>query len=1034
MKKKQRLSMLLAIVMVLTMTNVGTLTSFAAVPTMSHAMDVISTGLNQAINVIEGPDEKLYIAEYGGGKITKVDKNGQNKQDFVSGLNQPIGMAFDRDGNLYVAQHAGAKIEKITPSGVKSTVKEGTGILTGIIIDSKDKLYTVEYGTGKILKMNLDGSGLTEFATALGNNSLIGMTIDSNDNIYVADRAGGRIKKITPSGDVSTFIEGLTTPTWVTLGQDGYFYASLGSRIIEKYDTSGKKIDSFFTPSTLGYPWGTSIDDTGYIYFQTMGSVTEKIVGKGWTTDKTHIELIMNTNMSDATADAEAFTISGVASNPEVIEATTSGSSLHLTLDRDISYTDTSIKVSYSKTGTNNLAVSSSSSELENFKNMPIKNNVLKIISISNISNITVPKGTGLSEVIAQLPSTTMLTLSNVTTTSAAITWDNGTPTYDGDVSGNYRFAGTVSTTENVSNSSNLKANVIVTVAAADKPVILSVEKLPNILVANGTQLSAINLPASVNINLNNTTTTSSALNLNLNNSVTTSSALNLNLNNSITTSAAVTWDAGTPQYNATNAGTYVFSGTIALGDEFSNPSNLKASVNVIVGAASSGKGNSSSTSASPTPTPTKDNTIIKINGEDKRIGTENKSVENGISKVEVSVDPATMEKIIDNAVKSGNSNPTQTNNLVEVNVVDRTANVAVVGLNGEIVKKLEQNNFDVLIKNGDVAYNIPAKEFTVDAVAQKLEVNQEKLQDIKFEIQIKQLSKEQQKLYTNQIEANKSEMLISPMEFDVVAKVMRTDGTSQDVVIKSFEQYVERIFEIPSTINPNEITTGIVFNENQTYNHVPTNVFEKDGKYYAQVSSLTNSTYSVIKNPIKLDVVKGHWSESAVNDMASRLVLVDYKTFKPDSKLTRGELAEYLVRALGIYREDNIVSSKFKDVKDTDPHAKAIALATEWKIIGGYKDGTFKSNAFVTREEAMVMYANAMDVVKYPVTVDGSSYLANTKEASGWSKASVKKVVESKIFNGKASGKLGLKDPITHAEALTAIKNFLIGSELINK
>lgn len=1032
MKKKQRLSMLLAIVMVLTMTNVGTLTSFAAAPTMSHAMDVISTGLNQAINVIEGPDGKLYISEYGGGRIIKVDKNGQNEEVFFSGLNQPIGMVFDSDGNLYVAQHSGSKIEKITPSGVKSTVREGTGILTGIIIDSKDKLYTVEYGTGKILKMNLDGSGVTEFATALGNNSLIGMTIDSNDNIYFADRAGGRIKKITPSKNVSDFIEGISTPTWVTLGKDGYFYVSLGSRIIEKYDTEGNKINSFVTPSTLGYPWGTTIDETGYIYFQTMGSVTEKLVGKGWTTDKTHIELIMNTNMSDATADPEAFTISGVASNPEVIEATTSGSSLHLTLDRDISYTDTSIKISYSKTGTNNLAVSGSSIELENFQNMPIKNNVLRITNISNMSSITVPKGTGLSEVIAQLPSTAMLNLSNLTTTSAAITWDNATPTYDGDVSGNYIFAGTVSTTENVSNSSNLKANVIVTVAAADKPVILSVEKLPDILVANGTQLSAINLPASVNINLNNAITTSSALNLNLNNSVTTSSALSLNLNNSITTSAAVTWDAGTPQYNATNAGTYVFYGTIALGDEFSNPSNLKARVNVIVGAASSGKGNSSSPSASPTPT--KDNTIIKINGEDKRIGTENKSVENGISKVEVSVDPATMEKIIDNAVKAGNSNLTKTNNLVEVNVVDRTANVAVVGLNGEIVKKLEQNNFDVLIKNGDVAYNIPAKEFTVDAVAQKLEVNQEKLQDIKFEIQIKQLSKEQQKMYANQIEANKSEMLISPMEFDVVAKVMRTDGTSQDVVIKSFEQYVERIFEIPSTINPNEITTGIVFNENQTYNHVPTNVFEKDGKYYAKVSSLTNSTYSVIKNPIKLDVVKGHWSESAVNDMASRLVLVDYKTFKPDSKLTRGELAEYLVRALGIYREDNIVSSKFKDVKDTDPHAKAIALATEWKIIGGYKDGTFKANAFVTREEAMVMYANAMDVVKYPVTVDGSSYLANTKEASGWSKASVKKVVESKIFNGKASGKLGLKDPITHAEALTAIKNFLIGSELIDK
>ncbi len=1031
MKKKQKLSVLLIIVMVFTIITPSSLNSFAAVSTMSHAMDVVSMGLSQGINVIKGPDGKLYISEYGGGKITRADLNGQNKEDFATGLNQPIGMAFDSGGNLYVAQHAGSKIEKITPSKVKSSVKEGTGILTGLTIDSNDNLYAVEYGTGKILKMNLDGSGSTEFATGLGSNTIIGMTIDSDDNIYVSDRSGGKIKKITQSATETEFITGLSTPTWVTLGVDGYFYVSLGSRVIEKYDTAGNKLNSFITPSTLGYPWGTYIDETGYIYFQTMGSVTEKIVGTGGTTDKTHIELIMNTTMPNMTADAGAFTISGVASSPQVTEATTSGSSLHLTLNGSISYTDTSVKVSYAKTGTNNLVVSGSAVELDNFTNMPIKNNVLRITNISALSNLTVSKGTELSGVMTQLPSTVTLGLSNSTMTSAAVTWDGGTPTYNGNVSGTYIFGGTVATTENVSNSSNLKASVTVIVSEADKPNISSVEAIPDIFVVNGTQLSNVNLPTSVIVSLDNSTTTGSAMVANFSNSTTTGSALTANFSNAITTSAAVTWDGGTPPYNATTAGTYVFSGTIVLGDEFFNPSNLKARVNVIVGSASSGNGSSPSTPTSP---PANDNTIIKVNGEDQRIGTESKLIENGVSKVEVSVNSGAMEKVIDAAIKASTSNPTGTINLVEINVVDKNATNAVVGLTGEIVKKLDQNNFDVLIKKGDIAYNIPARELTVDAVAQKLAVSQERLQDIKFEIQIKQFTKDQQEIYSNQIKANNGEMLIPPMAFDVVAKVTRTDGTSQDVMIKSFEQYVERIFEIPSTLNPNDITTGIVFNENKTYNHVPTNVFVKDGKYYAQVSSLTNSTYSVIKNPIQLDVVKGHWSESAVNDMASRLILVDYKEFKPNSKVTRGELAEYLVRALGIYREDYAVSSKFKDVKATDPHAKGIVLATEWKIINGYADGTFRGNSFVTREEAMAMYANAMDIAKYSVPVNGASDLANLEGASGWSKAAVKKVVESKIFNGRTDGKLGLKDPITHAEALTAIKNFLSGANLINK
>lgn len=995
-KKKKSISMFLVCAILLSIFSYTQIIT-EAVSNTSYAGDVISTGLNQAINVVEGPDGKLYIAEYGGGQITRVDKDGQNKEVFASGLNQPIGIAFDSAGNLYVAQHAGAKVEKITPGGVKTEVKSGTGILTGISIDSHDKIYVVEYGTGKILKMNLDGTGFVEFKTGLGSNSIIGMTIDSSDNLYIADRSGGKIKKIDSSANVTDFISGLSTPTWVTLGEDGYFYTSLGSRIIEKYDTSATKIDSFITPSTLGYPWGTSIDQTGYIYFQTMGSVCKVIVGKVITLDKKHIELDLNTNMSNTSADPSAFIISGVASNPQVTNAVVSGSKITLTLSTDISYTDSSIKISYQKTGTDNLVKTGSATELGNFSNVPVTNNVLRITNIGSIPQVNVAYGTTLSAIT--FPSTVTVTLSNSTTTTSAVTWDSGTPSYNENVAGTYVFKGTVALDENVSNSSNLKANLNVVIGNPILPNVDSVQNIPNISVSNGTALNSIGLPSTVNVNLSN----------------------------SVTTTAAVTWDSGTPPYNSALAGTYMFSGTISPSSEFANPGDLKAIVSVTVQSKSS---SSSSGGGSLAPT-TNDSTIIKVNGENHAIGNETKVKENGVETVNVKVNHSAIDTILENI-----QNDLSGSNRVEVNVNNSTSQVAVIGLTGDIVKKLDQNSFDVLINKGKTSYNIPAKELTVDAVASKLGISQENLKDINFEIKIKETTAENQKIMIQTIEGKNTAVIVVPTEFTIVAKTTKTDGTTEDFEINTFTEYVERVFEIPEGVKLEDITTGIVFNSDmKTYEHVPTNIFIKDGKAFARVNSLTNSTYSVISNPIKVENAKGHWAENTINNMASRMIIIDYKNLKPDQDVTRAELADYIVRALGLYRSDTKVTSKFSDVSKEDKNAIAITIASDWGIINGYEDLTFRPNAKITREEAMVMYSKMLELGKFKNSEQKfDEDTLNKQGVSKWAIPYVKESLNAKIFVGRNSESMDFKSNMTHAESLEALKNILTNLDLINK
>ncbi len=94
-----------------------------------------------------------------------------------------------------------------------------------------------------------------------------------------------------------------------------------------------------------------------------------------------------------------------------------------------------------------------------------------------------------------------------------------------------------------------------------------------------------------------------------------------------------------------------------------------------------------------------------------------------------------------------------------------------------------------------------------------------------------------------------------------------------------------------------------------------------------------------------------------------------------------------------------------------------------------------FNADTNVTREEAMVMYAKAMDIVN-PASKSNrmTADLENTKDASKWAIPYIQKVLEGKVFVGRSNDSLELKKNLTHAESLAALRNLLTGGELINK
>ena len=179
------------------------------------------------------------------------------------------------------------------------------------------------------------------------------------------------------------------------------------------------------------------------------------------------------------------------------------------------------------------------------------------IVEVTAIDDITAALGTPLVDV--QLPALVRVRTDAGSTSYLylPVSWDGGTPSYDGNTIGAYTFTGTISTVLGVANTSELTASVTVNVIVIlpDKEIV-SVQNLSDIDVPYGTLLSEIPLPESVQVTLDD------------------ASKADLTVN----------WDEGTPAYDGNISATYGFTGTLNTVDGIANSGDYLAAVNVKVG------------------------------------------------------------------------------------------------------------------------------------------------------------------------------------------------------------------------------------------------------------------------------------------------------------------------------------------------------------------------------------------------------------------------------------------------------------------
>lgn len=307
------------------------------------------------------------------------------------------------------------------------------------------------------------------------------------------------------------------------------------------------------------------------------------------------------------------------------------------------------------------------------------------------------------------------------------------------------------------------------------------------------------------------------------------------------------------------------------------------------------------------------------------------------------------------------------------------------------------------------------------------------KLADIQLKITIAQTPDAMARVVENAAAKGEFSVVVPALDFKITGTY---DGKTVEVT--TFNVYIERMVALPDGIDPNRITTGIVVDADGTVRHVPTKIVLVEGKYYAKINSVTNSTYTVIWHPLAFADVEKHWAKEAVNDMGSRLVIhgVNETTFNPDADITRAEFVAIIVRGLGLRLGEG--SQSFGDVATDAWYAGAIQTAVTYGLITGFEDGSFQPNAKITREQATVIIAKAMKLTglaKATGAPDMDAVLGKFADGANmgtWAKDSIALAAKAGLISGRSGDKIEAKANITRAEAATLIQRLLKQSDLI--
>jgi streptogramin lyase len=184
----------------------GTYQKFSKITTSGTITDGMASGSTGSAyrDLVPGPDGKLWAADWGLSKITKVNTTGGlTEYSIPTTSSRPRSLIAGPDGNLWFTESAKDKIGKVTTSGsfTEYSVPSGSGSgsldLTGIAAGPDGALWFTETNTSanKVGRITTSGS-ITEYSVPTSGGAPYDIVAGPDDGIWFTEFYGDKIGRL----------------------------------------------------------------------------------------------------------------------------------------------------------------------------------------------------------------------------------------------------------------------------------------------------------------------------------------------------------------------------------------------------------------------------------------------------------------------------------------------------------------------------------------------------------------------------------------------------------------------------------------------------------------------------------------------------------------------------------------------------------------------------------------------------------------------------------------------------------------------
>ncbi len=202
-------------------------------------------------------------------------------------------------------------------------------------------------------------------------------------------------------------------------------------------------------------------------------------------------------------------------------------------------------------------------------------------------------------------------------------------------------------------------------------------------------------------------------------------------------------------------------------------------------------------------------------------------------------------------------------------------------------------------------------------------------------------------------------------------------------------------------------------------------------GKYDAETGQVTFTAHSfgdyavVYVNKTFNDLNNYLWAKEKIEVMAAKGIIngTSETTYSPAKNITRADFVVLLVNALGL---NAAPGGNFEDVKKDSYYYNAVAIAKELGIVTGVGNNKFNPAESISRQDMMVIAANAMKVAGKAISKGSASDIAGFKDrelVSAYAEDAAAALVKAGIIAGSGNA-LNPQKTATRAETAVIIYN----------